>query len=189
MPSDPFEKLLRETDNHAGEPPAAPADLAARVVRRAEAQRRRRLAIGSAAAAVLLAAGLTLPMWRGRARVTVGPVDTAALAAQAAQLRAEADWRSAVARRTRELEARHARLAALRAVAAQPDPVQQSRSAVEQAAGIIFQQGDRLYRDFKLPQQAAESYREVLRLFPTSLWAARARERLTEIETRQGEIS
>jgi hypothetical protein len=189
MPSDPFEKLLRETDNHAGEPPAAPADLAARVVRRAEAQRRRRLAIGSVAAAVVLAAGLTLPMWRGRARVTVGPVDTAALAAQAAQLRAEADWRSAVARRTRELEARHARLAALRAVAAQPDPVQQSRSAVEQAAGIIFQQGDRLYRDFKLPQQAAESYREVLRLFPTSLWAARARERLTEIETRQGEIS
>jgi len=188
MPSDPFEKLLRETDNHAGEPPAAPADLAARVVRRAEAQRRRRLAIG-AAAAVVLAAGLTLPMWRGRARVTVGPVDTAALAAQAAQLRAEADWRSAVARRTRELEARHARLAALRAVAAQPDPVQQSQSAVEQAAGIIFQQGDRLYRDFKLPQQAAESYREVLRLFPTSLWAARARERLTEIESAQGEIS
>jgi hypothetical protein len=181
MDTDPLEKLLREADASAGPPPQIPADLPARVFRRAAAQRRRRLATG-VAAAILLAIGVMTPFWLRPTPLAQPGVNPATLVAQTAQLQAEADWRSAVARRTIDLEARDARLAALNAVIAQPDPVRQSQRAVEQAAGTLFQQGDRFYHEYHLPQQAADSYREVLRVFPTSTWAGLARERLTEIK-------
>jgi len=198
MTRDPLERLLRKADAGAGSPPAPPADLAARVVRLARVRRWRRMATGAVAAGLLLIVGLTIPRWRSQTIVdqpteTIAagttPADTEALAAEVADLVAEADWRAAVAQRTAQLQARQARLATLAAATVPSNPVHESQRAADEAAGTLFAQGDRLYREYRLPQRAAESYREVLRLFPYTTWAGLSRERLAELAKTEGELS
>ena len=196
MPTDPLERLLRETDADAGPAPRMPDDLAARVLRRSHAQARRRVALRSAAAVIVLAAGASTVFWR-RGTPPAGtemPAATssasmARLAAQTSELEAEADWRLVVARRTSAIQVQQARIADLNRQAAQPDPVLAAKREVERAAGTLFQQGDLLYRELGLPARAADSYREVLRLFPASAWAEPARERLSELTKTQGDPS
>jgi hypothetical protein len=207
MTRDPLEQLLRNSDADASPPPAPPPDLAARVVRLAHMRRRRRLTAGAIAAGLLLIASLTIPLWRSRphpsaapgAAEPIGPAaakatrnsttDTDALAAQVADLVAEADWRAAVAHRTAELQARQSRLATLAATSARSNPVYVSQRAADEAAGTLFVQGDRLYREYRLPQRAADSYREVLRLFPQTTWAGLSRARLAELAKTEGDWS
>jgi hypothetical protein len=191
MTKDRLEELLREADRMAAPPPPSPNNLAARAWRRAAAQSRRRMALCSAAAAaLLLAIGLSYPFWsrRSPANLGGGNAGTTPLAELTMQLGEEADWRQAVVRKTSVIRDQQSRLAALNELAAQPDSVRTAQREVEQAAGALFQQGDLLYREFGLPQRAAESYREVLRVFPTSTWAGLARERLAELKQSQGDV-
>jgi hypothetical protein len=196
MPMDPLERLLRETDADVGGAPHMPDDLAVRVLRRSQSQSRRRVAIRSAAAMIVLAAGASTVLWRRGALPTgvetptaMSSANTARLVAETSALQTEADWRQVVAHRTTAIQFQQARIADLNRQAAQPDPVLAANREVERAAGTLFQQGDVLYRELDLPLRAAHSYREVLRLFPTSAWAALARERLTELTNTQGDAS
>ena len=178
METDALQRLLRAADADAGPPPRMPDGLSSRVLQRVKARRARRVLLRSAAALILLAVGASVAFWpRG-----VKSAGVELPAAQAARWQAEADWRAAVARRTETFLARQSRAAALRKVAAQPDPVQAARAQVERAASILLQQGDTLSRQFGLPQQAAASYQEILRLFPKTVCAGLARERLTELK-------
>lgn len=191
MSMDPLERLLRETDADVGPAPRMPDDLVAWVLRRSRVRARRRVAVRSAAAMIVLAAGASTVLWQRGVPPTVAkiPANPAHLAAQAGQLEAEADWRLVVVRRTSEIQDQQARIAELNRQAAQPDPVLAANREVERAAGTLFQQGDVLYRELGLRARAADSYREVLRLFPTSACAALARERLTELNHIQGAAS
>jgi len=190
MTKDRLEELLREADRTSGPRPPLPNDLAARALRQVRRTRQRLMAVCQVAAMLMLAAGLSSAFWPRRASMDLRSLNANAtrLAEETTQLRKEADWRQAIVKKTNAIRDHQARLAALNAVAAQPDPVRTAQCEVERAAGTLFQQGDLLYREFGLPQRAADSYREVLRVFPTSTWAGPARERLTDLKELPGDV-
>lgn len=198
MKPDPLGELLRRADAAAGPPSPLPPDLVVRVQRSAALRRRRIVLVSTAAAVAFLAVGTSLLLRSvepgqtvaGReqlVRAADSEPDVAQLQAEIARLRAEADSRLAVARRMAELLRRHERLAALAAESQGPDPVKQARQEMDQAAGILVCQADRLHRELHLRARAIESYRAAIRLFPDTAWATVAQERLTKIEQETGE--
>jgi hypothetical protein len=100
----------------------------------------------------------------------------------------EAKARTEGARRLAAALRRQDRVAALRANIA-PDPRVQIRQQIDGAAFTLLSQGDRLYRELALREPAAAAYREVIRLFPESCWAAVAEQRLAHLEQKRGETS
>ena len=204
MNDDGLRKLLREADAAAGQPPKVAGDLARRV--RVLAARRRRVEFGmSAAAAILLATGMTFLMSQstasrssaGRPAIVKGgpavakgsPIvpESADIVAEIARLDREASVRLAVARRTEELvrEMRE-RDAAKRTQEVYVDPVADARREVEKAAYTLVSQADRMCRDMNLCAAAEVNYRRVLELFPETPWATVARQRLDEIKSKGG---
>jgi hypothetical protein len=193
MATDRWHDLLRQADDDAGPPPTLPANLAACAVRRLAARRRRIIVLTSAAAALLVVALLPLVHLAGRGPTppdTAHPAPTIApRGADLSALTAEADSRRAVARQVTELCRQDDRIAALQAEIAQPDPVERARAEVDQTALVLVRQGDRLQRDLGLAAPAADSYRQAIRLFPASSWAAEAREKLAQMSPPKGESS
>lgn len=199
MDSDHLERLLRQADADAGPPPRMPADLAARVRRRATARQRRTTLLTSAAAAILLAIGFFgLPRGRQPGSYVKRSESTTHRAAphpatnyhvELARLERQVESRLAIARRLDQLAEARQCLAALRAQKVEiPDPVAEARAEMDQAAFTLVQQADRLYRELHLPAPAADSFRRAIRLFPNTPWAAVARARLAEIEPETGAL-
>jgi hypothetical protein len=199
MSDELLRRLLQQADATAGPPPRIGDHLAARV--RGRVLRRRRVAFRlSAAAAIVLAAGVTVLMSYSPTRR--GPLAGAGIArsepvatphgdvrAELARLDREAEIRIAVARRTAEILTQR-RLAESRTLQ-QPaiaDPVADAQREVEQAAYTLVSQADRMCRDMNLCATAVVNYQRVVELFPETPWATVARQRLEEIKNK-GEIS
>lgn len=196
MPKKPLEKWLRLADEAAGSPPP-PAGNLAEGVRRLAAQRRRRAVLGglglAAAACVAAVALLRTPAEGPRpapapvAEVPKTPSDAevARLRQELAQVRNEADSRLRVARAVMQME-RQSQLSAeiQRAAPAWLDPLEPIRREVDKAARTMLCQADRMAGDPARQPAAAEKYREVSQLFPQSLWAEVARQKLLQMENR-----
>jgi hypothetical protein len=160
------------------------------------AARQRRVRFGfSAAAAIVLAVGMT-SLWLqaptpsglgGASRIVQGDVES--IRAEIEALRREADVRLAVAQRTQEILEQMRRAEALSKPAAPlPDPVADARRELEKAAYTLVSQADRMCRELDLCDSAAIKYQRVVELFPETPWAAVARERLSEIK-KKGAVS
>jgi hypothetical protein len=197
MNADPLEKLLREADADAGPLAPLPADLGRRVRVQAARRRWQRLGVRSAAAAaILLAIGVSIPLLT---RTPVAPdtgMNVAETRADVRMLQARADAHAAVAARMVALQqdetkraAHEARLAAYEQQAAGPDPVATARAAAEQAAATLVRSAYRLQRESNLPAPALETYRQVIRLFPETTWARVARVHLEQMTRPEGETS
>lgn len=195
MPKEPLEKWLRLADEAAGSPPPLAGNLA-EGVRRLAARHRRRAVLGGlglAAAAVVAAVVLLRPPAEGP-RPAPGPVaevpkmpsdaEIARLRQELAQVRSEADSRLRVARALIQME-RQAQLSAeIQRAPGWLDPLEPIRREVDKAARTMLCQADRMAGDPAQQESAAERYREVSQLFPQSLWADVARQKLSQMENR-----
>ncbi len=192
MSDERLQQLLRKTDEAFGGPPAGPADLGARVRRRAQRQHTFRVASGAAACTAVLVAGLTA--WVGGWGMggpaeppTPGPdapqmVSIAELQARIEQLseevRAGCDALAEVLRR----EESERQLAALQDQT-EADPLREVNEQVDRAALTMVYQADRMYRELNLRESAVASYEQTIKLFPQTHWAQVARNRLAELKT------
>ncbi len=184
MNDDRLEELLRHADADLPAP-RLPDDLVARVLRRARQRRYRRVTVTSAAAAILLAVGLSWPLLKSPpAQPTPGP---GVLVAEISALRAEAQSRVAVARRVKDLQAQDAEVAARPQPPAVLDPLLAVRLETDQTAILLVKQADGL-ANLDSRQSAAELYRRVIDLFPDAPSATRAREHLKILETTSGDL-
>lgn len=215
MNQDPLESLLRAADERAGLP-EMPADLAARVRRRAARRRNRWVGGVSTAAAILLC----LSLWK-LGSTAIPPVsspdseiaalepansetiqetreiarsDAAKIRAEIDRLNREANFQSTLVRElsragevSRLLKEIHRR-ADYNEQACLPDAVANVRRQADEAAYVVVAHADRMCRDLHQSAAAAERYRWVAEYFPESCWAAVARRRLAELN-QKGEIS
>lgn len=199
MGTDRLHELLRQADAAAGPPPSLPDGLAERARRIERLRRRRTVLFSSAVAMLILAFGASLLLrdvglhenaggGRQVVRQTDLKPDGVRVRKEMARLRAEAESRLSVARRMAEIQRHYERLAALEAAGQRPDPVEQAQREMDRAACVLVHQADRLDRDLHLRRSAIESYRETIRLFPDTTWAAVARERLARLEQETGEM-
>jgi len=62
-----------------------------------------------------------------------------------------------------------------------PDPMDQVRQQVSQAAEYMVRDGDRIWQERRQRATAIARYQRVIELFPDSEWAAVARQRLSQI--------
>ncbi|MHC4680621.1 MAG: hypothetical protein ACYTEK_18195 [Planctomycetota bacterium] len=180
MTEDKMKKLLQEADRTAGKPTGIRVDLSA-ICRRAN---RRRLASLTApltaAAVVLIAAGIwtvrTAVITRERERI-------ASLENQVKQLQASTDAAINLIHEVLEQEQQQRRLDELEAqLASIPDPLEKIQKQVDKTAFILVYQADRMYRELDQTDSAVENYIRVIELFPKNRWAKVARQRLSEIE-------
>ena len=175
---DNLDDLLRRADGVAGLPPGA-AGVAGRVRRRHVRRRRVRAAVGTAAVAVCVAAGV----WQvAVTHVNVAPtqpVGVVAVRSELDALRLEADRHEATAARMLVREQRRNTSSATRLRRAADPPIDLAWQR-EQAALVLVRQGDRLSQELNLPESAALAYRQASETFPGTHWGGVARERLTK---------
>jgi len=141
-------------------------------------------AIASAAATHLngapQSAAATEPTQDGRLREE----EIAQLKAEIAALDAEANRARRFVELYQAAEARRERLAAAELAVDEPllptDVLAQLQ--IDRAAAITVISADSQANEFNRPEEAAESYRSVLKHFPGSRWASVARERLAQIQ-------
>ncbi|MFQ5410696.1 MAG: hypothetical protein ACE5EC_00295 [Phycisphaerae bacterium] len=192
--------LLMQADGDATTPQFDSGELCASVY--ALADRRRRIRRGGAVTlAVTLVCGTGLWLNGMRTdRVTpvvlqseIGPsvspssVDPETLKREIRQLRAEADGSLRIVRRMIESRARNARLSAYRKRAAVADSLMTVRSEAEVAARIMVEHADRLARRSQTQASAVRAWRRTIDLFPKTVWARIARERISNTQNEQGD--
>lgn len=107
-----------------------------------------------------------------------------------AQLRAEADVGMQVVQELLALQKQQTKLAELdQQLAAIPDPVEEVRRQVEQAAYTMVFHADLKYNQMDLKESAVEDFQRVIQLYPQTRWAAVAHKKLDEIHNiRKGSI-
>ena len=189
--------LLRRADLAAGPPPVPPAGLPERIrTRAARGRRNARLArrAGAGAIMVALVAGAVLLPLAGRpgrptanqadlpSRTAASPAESEDLRAEIARIDAEVEARMAIVGHMLEIERRRKRLAALKRKLERPGAEQRLDEQIERAAFITINQADRMERQLNMPDEAAERYRQVIRLFPQTSWARVAAEGLRRVE-------
>ena len=201
MNADPLRELLKQAD--ADVAPAGPHVSPEQIIRhvRGRVQRRRAVQrIGSVAAAVVLAVGLTT-LWGLPQSDRVGSsegivqrptpsgsgTDTAAALALLADLDRQAAVHTRMAKEIQTVLERDRRTEALLA-SLPPDPIEQVRREIEKTAEVLVRQGDYLCGEKQLCKSAAAKYERVIELFPNSPWAGVAQRRLAEI-SEKGELS
>jgi hypothetical protein len=120
----------------------------------------------------------------GGARGRLQPGEIARLRAEIAALDAEAIRAQRLVDHYRAADARRERLVALESSSAEPllSPESLAALAIDRAAAITVTSADAQASQFNSPADAAESYRSVLTLFPSSRWAGVARQRLEAME-------
>lgn len=194
MPADRLTQLLQRADRAAGPLPALPGDFVARVLRRSRRTRRLPLTL-SAAAALLLALGLSLTQWPTRQEVPdapnpqfAGTVDPELAALQAridAQVRLIAQLQDHQDRAQRA-QALQVRLAASQRGLQATDPSRQARAAADRAAEILVRHASKLQTELDLPVPAMDAYRMAIALFPDAPWTAVARDELIKLQHDKG---
>ncbi len=186
MTEDKIKKLLQEADHMAGLPGPVSANLSAIVRRRAH---RRHLRISltvplAAAAVILIAAGL----WNHTIKTTETTKDQekiVLLEKQFEQLQAKTDAAVNLIQEMLVAEQKQHSLNELEAqLASIPDPLDEIQRQVDKTASILVFQADRLYR-VNRTDSAIETYNRVIELFPRTIQAQKAQQRLLEIESRK----
>jgi tetratricopeptide (TPR) repeat protein len=187
MTEDKIKNLLQEVDRMAGGPDPTSSNLAAAVRRRANRRQTVNLTARIAAAAVVVVAlgfwGFTAKKARDRKRII-------ALELQIEQLRAQTDATLNLIREVLDEERKQRRLNELQArLASYSDPLEEIQKQVDKTAFILVYQANRMYCELDQKEAAIQAYNRVIELFPQSSWAEVARQRLSEIKSKQNNNS
>jgi hypothetical protein len=171
-------------------------DLAQRVQQKAARRRMIRMVVVPGAAAAMIVVAVGVEMW-GRigtagkaAPPTVAAVGTGGKQADVEKLRREirelkleVDTRMAMLEQVLARQEQKNRLAqAQRKLAAMKDPLVEVKEQLDKAAFIIVYQADRKYNELDLKESAIADYRQVIKLYPQTMWAEKAQERLNGID-------
>jgi TolA-binding protein len=186
MTEDKIKNLLQEADRKAGLPGAVSANLSA-IVRRRAHRRHLRLSITAplaAAAVILIAVGISNFTFKTTEK-TNDQVKIGLLEKQFEQLQAKTDAAVSLIQEMLVAEQKQHSLSELEAqLASIPDPLDEIQKQVDKTASILVFQADRLYR-VNRTDSAVETYNRVIELFPKTIQAQKARQRLLEIESRK----
>jgi hypothetical protein len=189
MSADDLHRLLQAADRDA--PPLQPAaGFAGRVAQRVRSRQMRAMRRATTLAAVFVLACVSLfTDGATRRNNTSGPLNHASSAARDLRseleaIRLERRLTETFVRELLEGRARRQRIAELQREAQRPieDPLQAIRAQVDQAAHTLVAQANRLENKYGLPDSAVRTYHDVVDLFPSSPWAAVARERLKHLQ-------
>ncbi|MDT8300067.1 MAG: hypothetical protein RQ760_01195 [Sedimentisphaerales bacterium] len=186
MTEDKIKNLLQEADRMAGLPGPVSANLSA-IVRRRAHRRHLRISITAplaAAAVILIAVGILNFSFRTNEQ-TKDPEKLVLLEKQFEQLQAKTDAAVNLIQEMLVAEQKQLSLNELEAqLASIPDPLEVIQRQVDKTASILVFQADRLYRTNRT-DSAVETYNRVIELFPKTIQAQQARQRLSEIESRK----
>jgi hypothetical protein len=186
MTEDKIKNLLQEADRMAGSPGAVSANLSA-IVRRRAHRRHLRISITAplaAAAVILIAVGISNFTFRTSEK-TNDQEKIVLLEKQFEQLQAKTDAAVNLIQEMLVAEQKQHSLSELEAqLASIPDPLEEIQKQVDKTASILVYQADRLYRSQRT-DSAVETYNRVIELFPKTIQAQKARQRLSEIESRK----
>jgi len=186
MTEDKIKNLLQEADRMAGLPGAVSANLSA-IVRRRAHRRHLRISITAplaAAAVILIAVGVSNFTFRTTEK-TNDQEKIVLLEKQFEQLQAKTDAAVSLIQEMLVAEQKQHSLNELEAqLASIPDPLEEIQKQVDKTASILVFQADRLYR-VNRTDSAVETYNRVIELFPKTIQAQKARQRLSEIESRK----
>ena len=197
MKEDRLKELLQKADRTAPVPRVSP-DLA-KLVQKAAGRRRKARIAASLAAAAMAAVGITITGWLtqpGRTPVAAPqvvkqiaslqadtPEETSQLRAELDELRREIDARMAIIEQMIVRQEQRERLAKLeRRLAELGDPLEEVKQQLEKAACTIVYYADRKYNELNLIESAIADYQQVIKLYPQTIWAQKAQNRLENIE-------
>lgn len=186
MTEDKIKNLLQEADRMAGLPGPVSANLSA-IVRRRAHRRHLRISITAplaAAAVILIAVGISNFTFRTSEK-TNDQEKIVLLEKQFEQLQAKTNAAVSLIQEMLIAEQKQHSLSELEAqLASIPDPLDEIQRQVDKTASILVFQADRLYR-VNRTDSAVETYNRVIELFPKTIQAQKARQRLLEIESRK----
>jgi hypothetical protein len=181
MNEEKLQGILKEADRLAGKPEETVVSVS---LLRRRVRRRRAIATGvpsTVAAAVIM--GVLLLCEPAEQPEDSNKAEIAALQAQVEELRDRTDAALALVheviasqRQERRMEVVTAQYATAR------DPLEQVRREVDRTASILFYRADRLCRQAGDMEGALDGYEQVIRLFPESGWAEKARRCIVEIK-------
>jgi len=175
-----IKSLLQQADRMAG--PPEPVSVGLQSITRRHVHRRRKIvACLSIAAAIIFIAGA----WQWT--VKVGRINeqkrVAAMETDLQLLRAQTNATLKVVNELLDRQRRQQRIAELRAkLAAIDDPLEKVNEEIETTAFIIVYYADKKWQRPSQRAAAIEDYKSVLRLFPETRSAEKAKQRLGEIE-------
>lgn len=175
-----IESLLQQADRMAGPPEPVSVGLQS-ITRRHVHRRRKVVACLSIAAAIIFIAGA----WQWT--VKVGRINeqkrVAAMETDLQLLRAQTNATLKVVNELLERQRQQQRIAELKArLAAIEDPLEKVNEEIETTAFIIVYYADKKWQRPSQRAAAIEDYKSVLRLFPETRSAEKAKQRLGEIE-------
>lgn len=175
-----IKSLLQQADRMAGPPEPVSIDLQS-ITHRHVHRRRKVVACLSIAAAIIFIAGA----WQWTARV--GRINEqkriATMETDLQLLRAQTSATLKVVNELLERQRQQQRIAELRAkLAAIDDPLEKVNEQIETTAFIIVYYADKKWQRPSQRAAAIEDYKSVLRLFPDTRSAEKAKQRLREIQ-------
>ena len=182
MADDKLQQLLQYADKSAGQPQYKAVSLEF-IVRRRTHRRRIKMIAGPIAAVVLILTGLSIyTITRNVTPKPLTPQQVASLKAQINDLNARLDSTLKLVEEITARERAQEKLDQLNAeLASIPDPMEELNKKIEKTAFILLYYADKGYEEFHNADDAELSYNRVIELFPQTLSARLAKERLEKI--------
>jgi len=182
MTKDKIQNLLQNADRMAGPPGPVPVNTTAIARLRARRYHRRKIVASLSVAAVIM---LSVGIWQWTAGV--GRINEqkriATMERDMQFLRAQADVTLKVVNELLDRQRQQQRIAELRAkLAAIDDPLEKVNEEIEKTAFIIVYHADKKWQQPSQKAAAIEDYKTVLRLYPQTRSAEKAKQRLREIQ-------
>ena len=193
MTEDKIKKLLQDADRIAPAPACFTSALTVSIRKRQRYTRIIKISASSAAALILIGAGLWALMIPLIGNNTPDRQKIAQLQTEVDQLRAKTDAMLKFVREVIESERRQTHLQELKAqLAAIGDPLVEIQENIDKTAFTLVYEANRMYTELNLKDFAVDAYQRVIELYPENKWADLARKRLTEIQkpkTKKGDLS
>lgn len=182
MADDKLQQLLQYADKSAGQPQYKTVSLASIAYRQSH-KRRIQMIVAPIAAIVIILAGLGLfTFTKKTSPKPLTPEQVAALNAQIKDLNARLDSTLKFVQEVIAKERAQDKLDQLNAeLASIPDPIEEMNKKIEKTAFILLYYADKGYEEFRNADDAEISYNRVIALFPQTLSARLAKERLEKI--------
>jgi len=182
MTKDKMQNLLQNADRMAGPPGTVSVGLAGITRQHAHHRHRRKIVASLSVAAVIM---LSVGIWQWTAGV--GRINEqkriAKMQADMQFLRAQADVTLKVVNELLERQRRQQRIAELRAkLAAIDDPLEKMNEEIETTAFTIVYFADKKLQRPGQKAAAIEDYKTVLRLYPQTRSAEKAKQRLAQLQ-------